>query len=130
MKKVSIFIATTILAFIVNICTINAQVKNTGEKFFIGKWSIMVYGIPDGDTKMILNIDKKDDKFTGTLTDPVKSDPPQELSGIEIADSTFRATFNAQGMDISLFLKIKDDNNITGNLMDMFDIKGTKENTK
>jgi hypothetical protein len=130
MKKVSIIIATIILAFIVNIGTINAQVKNTGEKYFIGKWSIMVYGIPDGDTKMILSIDKKDDKITGNLADPAKSDPPQELSGIEIADSTFKATFSAQGMDISLYLKIKDDNNITGNLMDMFDIKGTKEISK
>jgi hypothetical protein len=43
---------------------------------------------------------------------------------IRAANSAFRA----QGMDISLMLKIKDDKNVTGNMMDMFDIKGTKEN--
>ena len=64
----------------------------------------------------------------GTLADPSKTDPPLELSDIVVADSTFKASFSAQGMDITLMLKIKDDKNITGSLMDMFDIKGTKEN--
>jgi hypothetical protein len=62
------------------------------------------------------------------MADPAKTDPPMELSNIVVADSTFKATFNAQGMDISLMLKIKDDKNVNGSMMDMFDIKGTKEN--
>jgi hypothetical protein len=128
MKKVSIIISTIILAFIVNTGTISAQAKITGEKYFIGKWNVMVYGVPDGDTKMIINIEKKEDKLTGNLADPAKTDPALELSNIEVSDSTFKATFNAQGMDITLMLKIKDDSNITGNMMDMFEIKGTKEN--
>jgi hypothetical protein len=128
MKKALIIIAGIIITLIVNTGTINAQVKITGEKYFIGKWNVMVYGVPDGDTKMIINIEKKEDKLTGNMSDPAKSDPPLELSNIEVADSTFKATFSAQGMDISLLLKIKDDKNITGNMMDMFDIKGTKEN--
>jgi hypothetical protein len=128
MKKALIIIAGIIITLIVNTSTINAQVKLTGEKYFIGKWNVMVYGVPDGDTKMIINIEKKEDKLTGNMSDPAKSDPPLELSNIEVADSTFKATFSAQGMDISLLLKIKDDKNITGNMMDMFDIKGTKEN--
>jgi hypothetical protein len=128
MKKVSIFISTIILALFVATGPVNAQTKNTGEKYFIGKWNVMVYGVPDGDTKMVINIEKKEDKLTGTLADPSKTDPPLELSDIVVADSTFKASFYAQGMDISLMLKIKDDTNITGSLMDMFDIKGTKEN--
>jgi hypothetical protein len=128
MKKALIIIAGIIITLIVNTGTINAQVKITGEKYFIGKWNVMVYGVPDGDTKMIINIEKKEDKLTGNMSDPAKSDPPLELSNIEVADSTFKATFSAQGMDISLLLKIKDDKNITGNMMYMFDIKGTKEN--
>ena len=127
MKRVSIIISMIILAFIVNTSSLSAQAKNTGEKYFIGKWNVMVYGVPDGDTKMIINIEKKEDKLTGNMSDPAKSDPPLELSNIEVADSTFKATFSAQGMDISLLLKIKDDKNITGNMMDMFEIKGTKE---
>ena len=128
MRKVSIIISMIILAFVVNSSSLSAQTKNTGDKYFIGKWNLMVYGVPDGDTKMVMNIVKKDDKITGDLADPAKSDPPLELANIEVADSTFKATFPAQGMDISLMLKIKDDKNITGNMMDMFDIKGTKEN--
>jgi hypothetical protein len=128
MKKVSIIISMIILVFVVNSSSLSAQTINTGEKYFIGKWNLMVYGVPDGDTKMVMNIVKKDDKITGDLADPAKSDPPLELANIEVADSTFKATFSAQGMDISILLKIKDDKNITGNMMDMFDIKGTKEN--
>jgi hypothetical protein len=76
---------------------------------------------------MIINIEKKEDKLAGNMADPAKSDPPVDLANIEVADSTFKATFSAQGMDITLMLKIKDDKNITGNMMDMFEIKGTKE---
>jgi hypothetical protein len=127
MKKASIIISTIILAFVINTGSVNAQAKNTGEQFFIGKWNLVVYGVPDGDTKIVLNIEKKDDKLAGNFSDPTKTDPPMELSGIEVADSTFKATFNAQGMDISLMLKIKDDKNVTGSMMDQFDIKGEKE---
>jgi hypothetical protein len=130
MKKVSIICPAIILVFLVNTGLMNAQTKSTGEQFFIGKWNLMVYGVPDGDTKIVLNIEKKDDKLTGNLTDPTKTDPPMELSGIEVADSTFKATFNAQGMDISLMLKIKDEKNVTGSMMDQFDIKGEKDNNQ
>lgn len=88
-------ISMIILTGFVTTGSINAQVINTGEKYFIGKWNVMVYGLPDGDTKMVINIDKKDDKLTGTMSDPGKTDPPLELANMEIADSTFKATFNA-----------------------------------
>jgi hypothetical protein len=128
MKKVSIVISMIIIAFAATTMSAMAQSKVTGEKYFIGKWNVMVYGVPDGDTKMLINIEKKDDKITGTLADPAKTDPPLNLENIMVADSTLKATFNAQGMDISIMLKIKDDKNITGNMMEMFDIKGSKEN--
>jgi hypothetical protein len=128
MKRLSIIFTMSMLSFVLNIGSVNAQAIKTGEKYFIGKWNVMVYGLPDGDTKMVINIEKKDDKLTGTMADPAKSDPPLEFANIEVADSTFKATFSAQGMDIALMLKIKDDKNVTGNMMDMFDIKGTKEN--
>jgi hypothetical protein len=127
MKK-SILISAFIIAFIAIAGSVNAQTKNTGEKYFIGKWNVMVYGLPDGDTKMLINIEKKDDKISGTLDDPAKTEPPLNLENVVVADSNFKATFNTQGMDISIMLKIKDDKNITGNMMEMFDIKGTKEN--
>jgi len=127
MKKVSILISITIIALFINNATVKAQAVKTGEKHFTGKWSLMVYGLPDGDTKLIMNIETKDDKLTGNLTDPGKSDAPMELENIEVADSTFKASFPAQGMDITLFLKLKDAKNVSGNMMDMFEIKGTKE---
>ena len=128
MKKTSITISVIILLLITTLSSINAQEKNKGEKYFIGKWNAVVYGVPDGDTKMVINIEKKDDKVTGNIADPAKTDPPFEFTNIEVADSTFKATFSAQGTDVSILLKIKDDKNITGNMMDMFDIKGSKEN--
>lgn len=128
MKKASIILPIIIMALSINSSSLNAQEKNTGEKYFTGKFNLMVYGLPDGDSKMVLTIVKKDDKLTGTLGAAEQTDAPMELSYITIADSTLTASFYAQGMDISLFFKIKDDKNVTGNMMNMFDIKGTKEN--
>jgi len=127
MKKVSVIISAIILALIANTGIINAQTANTGEKYFVGKWSLMVYGLPDGDTKLLVSIEKKEDKLTGTLSDPARTDAPLDMYDIVVADSTFKGNFSAQGMDISLMLKIKDDKNLTGNMMEMFEIKGTKE---
>lgn len=127
MKKVSIIISAILLGLFAITISLNAQEVNAGEKNFIGKWNLMVYGLPDGDTKMVMNIEKKEEKLAGTLTGPVSTDPPVELANIAVADSTLNATFNAQGMDITLFFKLKDAKNITGSMLDMFDIKGTKE---
>ena len=127
MKKASIILSMIIMAIVMNTSLLKAQDINTGEKYFTGKFNLMVYGLPDGDTKMVLTIVIKDDKLTGTIVAPERTDPPLELTGIAVADSTLNATFSAQGMDITLFFKIKDDKNVTGNMMNMFDIKGTKE---
>jgi hypothetical protein len=127
MKKVSIFISLIMLVFLVSTGSTKAQAVNAGEKDFIGKWNLMVYGLPDGDTKMVMNIEKKEEKLTGTLTSTASTDPPLELTNVVVADSTLNASFSAQGMDITLFFKLKDAKNVSGSMMDMFDIKGTKE---
>lgn len=56
-----------IMALFMNTNSIKAQEKNTGEKYFTRKFNLMAYGLPEGDTRMVLNIGKKDDKFTGTI---------------------------------------------------------------
>ena len=127
MKKVSIIISVILLGLFAFTSSLNAQAVNPGEKNFIGKWNLMVYGLPDGDTKMVMNIEKKEDKIAGSLSIPDSPEPPVELTGIAIADSTLNASFYAQGMDITLFFKLKDAKNISGSMMDMFDIKGTTE---
>jgi len=127
MKKVSIIISVIMLCLFAGNVSVNAQAVDPGEKNFIGKWNLMVYGLPDGDTKMVMNIEKKEDKLAGNLSSTASTDPPLDLTNIVVADSTLNATFSAQGMDITLFFKLKDAKNISGSMMDMFDIKGTKE---
>ena len=127
MKKVSIIISVFILCVFAGTFSVNAQAVSPVEKNFLGKWSLMVYGLPDGDTKMVMNIEKKEDKLTGSLSSTASTDPPVELTNIVVADSTLNAAFSAQGMDITIFFKLKDAKNISGSMMDMFDIKGTKE---
>jgi hypothetical protein len=127
MKKVSLIISVIMLCLFAGNVSVNAQAVNPGEKNFVGKWNLMVYGLPDGDTKMVMNIEKKEDKLAGNLSSTASTDPPLDLTNIVVADSTLNATFSAQGMDITLFFKLKDAKNIAGSMMDMFDIKGTKE---
>jgi hypothetical protein len=127
MKKVSIILSVILLGLFAFTISIDAQEVNAGEKNFIGKWNLMVYGLPDGDTKMVMNIEKKEEKLSGTLTSTTSTDPPLELTNLVVADSTLNASFSAQGMDITLLFKLKDAKNVSGSMMDMFDIKGTKE---
>jgi len=127
MKKVSIIISVFLLGLFASTISLNAQAVSPGEKNFIGKWNLMVYGLPDGDTKMVMSIEKKEDKLAGNLSSQASTEPPVELTNIVAADSTLNATFSAQGMDITLFFKLKDAKNISGSMMDMFDITGTKE---
>ena len=47
----------------------------TPENYYIGKWKLLVEGLPSGDTEMLLVISKKaDGKYEGTLGDLIHQD--------------------------------------------------------
>jgi hypothetical protein len=106
----------------------NVQTGITGESYFLGKWNILAKGLPQGDTRMVVSIEKKDGKLTGNLSDPASPDGSMEFTSVTINNNTLNAVFPAQGMDVSLTITRKDDTNITGDIMGMFMLDGSRAN--
>ncbi|HEY4785006.1 MAG TPA: hypothetical protein VIH57_03110 [Bacteroidales bacterium] len=98
---------------------------STSEKFFIGKWKLMVYGLPQGDATMLLVIEKKEGKLVGTLGGE-NGENTTKLTKVEIKDNTLNVRFMGGGYDVPMYLDKKDDKSITGSMNDMFDVTGTK----
>jgi hypothetical protein len=102
----------------------NAQAK-TGADYFAGKWNVLVKSLPQGDTRMVFTLDKKDASLTGAVQDSTGKEIAK-LDKVELADTTVTVYFSAQGYDVNLVMNKKDDDHVTGTLMGMFDAEGDR----
>lgn len=120
MKKKAILIASMcilLLAF-----TVRAQDQK--NDYFLGKWDMVAEGTPSGDSKMTVTIERKDGKLIGTVL-PVGKEMVN-ISRFEEKEKSLTAYFNTGGYDVYLYVEKKDDDNVTGSLIDMFDVKGVR----
>lgn len=127
-KKIMLLAIMLIVGFV----AAHAQEANTAnqdltpmEKYFVGKWKLNVYGLPQGDAIMLLVIEKKDGKLSGSLAGE-HGESPNKLTKVEIKDKTLNVRFMGGGWDVPMYLDQKDDKSITGSMNDMFDVNGTK----
>lgn len=102
----------------------NAQTK-TGADYFAGKWNVLVKALPQGDTKMVFTLEKKDASMTGAVQDSTGTEIAK-LDKVELADTTVTVYFTAQGYDVNLVMNKKGDDHVTGSLMGMFDAEGDR----
>lgn len=112
--------------------TANAQNSNKGkeettsiEEFFLGKWKLLVEGLPTGDAEMLLVLEKKDGKLEGTLGG-IDGGETNKLTKAEIKGSTLNVNFMGGGFDIPIYLDKEKNGTITGSMNDMFDVTGEK----
>ena len=101
-----------------------AQSK-TGADYFEGKWSVLVKGLPQGDTKMLFILDKKDSTMAGVVQDSTGMEVAK-IEKVELNDTTATVYFTAQGYNVNLVMNKKDDDHITGSMMGMFDAEGDR----
>jgi hypothetical protein len=95
--------------------------------FFAGKWEILIIGTPNGDSKMVTELIRKDGKLTGELKDPTDTTKPAiPITSIEEKDGGIEIAFSASGYDLTLPLTKVDDDNLKGQLMSMFDAKAKR----
>ncbi len=87
--------------------------------FFAGKWSVLVKGTPNGDSKMVFMLDKNDATLTGVIQDTTGVEI-SKMDKVEILPGKMTVYFNAQGFDVDVTLNKKDDDHLTGSLMGMF----------
>jgi hypothetical protein len=117
MKKVTRINLTAMILIAIG-ATVNGQ---TQTNYFIGKWDVLVKGLPDGDTHMKFNIADSAGHMKGTLLDTTAAHKDIPLTKIEQDGDTVKLYFSAQGYDVDLLLAKKDDDHATGSLMGMFD---------
>lgn len=126
MKKLSTLFFFSLLSFV--LFATNLQAQSAPEDYFVGTWNVKAYSLPQGDTDMIIQLDKKDGKLSGGIVDAATKKVKTPFSKIDVAGNTLTAHFFAQeeGMEVYLTLSKKDEKNITGSIMDMFRMEGTK----
>ena len=100
MKKYRFALATLFLLFIS--FTIRAQ----NNDYFVGNWNVLVKGIPQGDTKMIFVLEKKDTLITGVLQDSTGK-LITKLDKVVVNGTNATIYFYAQGYDVNLVLNKK-----------------------
>lgn len=93
--------------------------------YFAGKWSVLVSGTPNGDSKMIVSLEQKDGKLIGTVTNQGATEATK-FTNVEEKENSVTAYFSASGYDVYLVLEKKDENHVTGSMMDMFDCTGVR----
>lgn len=122
MKKVS-----TILVLVLLTIAFNGTAQTTAPAdFFAGKWEITVSGTPNGESKLVAELVRKDGKLTGHLVNA--ADPKSEKIPATITEDGNRLAmgFVAQGYDVTIDLTKVDDDNLKGTLMDQFEAKAKR----
>ena len=122
MKKLSSVFAGFLLLLLSSV--VNAQLKK-GPDYFAGKWSVLLKGLPNGDSKMIFELVKGDTTITGVVKDTTGAEL-SKITSVDLKDSEITLYFTAQGYDVNLLLTRKDEDHVTGSLMGMFDAEGQR----
>jgi len=122
MKKINLFTAGLFFLFLS--FSANAQSK-TGAEYFAGKWNVEITGTPYGDLKRIYVLEKSDNTLTGIVQDSTGKEITK-CSKVELKETEVTLYYQAMGNDVSITLIKKDDDNVTGNVMGMFEAKGKR----
>jgi len=123
MKK---FYSTILFLFFIVLFAGAVLDGKTPANYFAGKWDVTVVGTPQGDARLIVCLEEKDGKLTGKIVDQATNTEISPISDLTQAEKSVTFYFNAQGYTVSLQLKEKDKNSVTGSMMDMFDASGTR----
>lgn len=103
--------------------TMQAQISNVD--YYAGKWGILLKALPQGDTKLIFILEKKDASLTGVIQDTTGKEVTK-IDKVELSGDQISMYFSAQGYDVTLVMNKKDDDHITGTLMQMFEAEGER----
>lgn len=120
MRSLKLFTAVLIATLLFSINT-----KAQTSTYYAGKWDVLVKGTPQGDAHLIFTLADSSGVVKGTLTDPeTKKENP--ITKTELKDGKLTLYFTVQVYDVSLTLAKKDEDNVAGSLMSMFDATGVR----
>ena len=121
MKKLSLTFALVLGLFL----SINVKAQ-TAPNYFIGKWDVLLKGLPQGDAHILFKLADSAGHLKGVLVDTTAAHKDIPLTKVEQDGDKITMYFTAQGYDVSLLLAKKDDDHVSGSLMSMFDAVGTR----
>jgi hypothetical protein len=97
---------------------------NTGADYFSGKWNLLVKGTPGGDRKLVLTLEKMDSTMTGVIQDTAGS--ITKIIKAELKATELTIFFNGEGYDLTLLLVKKDEDHVSGSLLNRFETEGER----
>jgi hypothetical protein len=121
MKKLSILFSFVLLLFFAN--GVHAQQSDT---YFVGKWDILIKGLPQGDTEALVKFELKDGKLTGSITGKTdQKDMP--FTDVALKDSVVVVKFDHSSGEVEMSLLKKDADNISGQVNGQFNLTGVRK---
>ena len=123
MKKTTFILVLSFLG----IATRAFNQSSDSTAYFIGKWEITIFGTPNGDAKMIADINRIEGKLVGDLSNPAEPQAPKNpMTSITEEGGKMTIFFSASGYDLSIPFEKVDEDTIKGNLMSMFEVKAKR----
>jgi hypothetical protein len=122
MKKASFLFGAL---FLMLLSTRTFAQSKPGVTYFSGKWNVLIKGTPNGDARMIFDLQTRNDSLTGVVRDSTGKEF-SKISSVELTDTSATVHFTAQDYEVYLVMNKKDNDNITGNMMGMFDAEGKR----
>jgi cytochrome c len=103
------------------------EFKSTSSDYFVGQWTTKLLGTPAGDIEVNLNLTRLEGKLTGTMKSKGQGDKEQAIDKIEEeSPEKVKIFFQANGMALNMIIEKDDNENFSGKLMGMFDVKGIR----
>ena len=120
MRSLKLFAAVLVATLLFTVKT-----KAQTSTYYAGKWDVLVKGTPNGDVHLMFTLADSSGAVKGTFTDPeTKKENP--LTKTEMKDCKLTLYFTVQVYDVSLVLAKKDEDNVTGSLLSMFEATGVR----
>lgn len=126
MKKKTTILLLALIPLFLNVSSIKASENFQLADYFTGKWEVSAKGLPQGDAQLIITFERTEGKRTGTIFDKTNPDEAYSLTSFEETDTTLTCIYQVMGMDVTLYLTKSDNGKVSGNLMDMFDLEGSR----
>ena len=132
--KNKIFILTFFLTF--SSCSIFQKTQTVSQNIesedsiqkFIGVYDIKVFGTPEGDLELKINVSQDADGLKSTF-ESEEANSAFEITGTEIEQGILYIDIYVSSFGVNVSFEIYvDGDQVTGYLADMFELEGTKRN--
>ncbi|MET4140740.1 hypothetical protein [Pedobacter sp. UYP1] len=115
-----------IFSFVVLLLITSAASAQKNDTYFVGQWNILIKGLPNGNTDVLVKFELKDSQLAGSITS-IADKKEMPFKTVTLKDSTVTVTFDHSSGQVEMNLLKKDDDHIVGNINNQFDLSGVRK---